>query len=127
MNVLLPYRLVRLLFAGLVGLSSLTCVADVVQDPTMPLLNLNGTGLSSSATEKEEEKATSLILQSVIVQNGRKIAVINNQLVVVGQQIEGYKVTGIVPYGAELLGEGERDGEKLSLTLYKANIKITNE
>lgn len=127
MNVLLPYKPVRQLLVGLVGLSSLTCVADVVQDPTMPLLNLRGGGLVGSVVEKEEKKATSLILQSVIVRNGRKIAVINNQLVLVGQEIEGYKVTGIVPYGAELLGAGERDGEKLSLTLYKANIKITNE
>ncbi|MCJ8273200.1 MAG: hypothetical protein MJK04_27840 [Psychrosphaera sp.] len=127
MNVLLPYKPMRQLLVGLVGLSSLTCVADVVRDPTMPLLNLKGGGLVGSAVEKEEKKATSLILQSVIVQNGRKIAVINNQLVLVGQKIEGYKVTGIVPYGAELQGEGERDGEKLSLTLYKANIKISNE
>ncbi len=127
MNVLLPYKSICQLLVGLVGLSSLTCVANVIKDPTMPLLNLNGTGLAGSVVEKEEEKATSLILQSVIVQNGRKIAVINNQLVLVGQKIEGYKVTGIVPYGAELLGEGERIGEKLSLTLYKANIKITNE
>lgn len=53
-----------------------------------------------------------------------KRAVINNQLLYIGQQIEGYELTRITSYGAELM----RDGEGLSLKLFNVNIrKNTNE
>ena len=80
-----------------------------------------------SQIKKEEKKTASLILQSVIVQNGRKFAVINGQVVKVGQFIEGYEVNEILPYGAELSTEGKDGVESLSLTLHKAKIKINNE
>lgn len=111
----------------LVYMFSASVSAQVMKDPTMPLQSLDGGGFNSSLLSNQDEEVTSLILQSIIVHNGKKIAVINDQMVQVGQQIAGYEVSQIVPYGAELFLPDSNGSETLSLTLLKANIKVTHE
>ena len=101
------------------GLMVFPAKAEILKDPTMPLIDLNRDPMAAR-DEPDQPKAASLTLQSVIVKGGRKLAVINNQLVKVGQVIEGYEVTRIAPYSADLLGEADT----LSLTLM--NVKIKN-
>lgn len=121
------YNYCALVLAMLIWTFSASALSQVMKDPTMPLQNLDGAGFSSSLSSEQEEEVISFILQSVIVHNGKKIAVINNQMVQVGQQIAGYEVSQIVPYGAELFLPGSDGSETLSLTLLKANIKVTHE
>ena len=120
MNSLLRYKWIQTTTVVLGIMSGFAAASDVMVDPTTPLVDLNRDPMAINAPE-EQKKTTSLVLNSVINRNGRKIAVINNRLLKVGQVIEGYKVTGITPYGAELTGEGET----LSLTLM--NVKIKNQ
>jgi hypothetical protein len=119
MNALLPYKTMRLIVA-LLGLGVCTdSAAQIYKDPTMPLVDLNGAGRTLEEVVEEQEKTVDLHLQSVIFKNGKEIAIINNQMVRVGQVIEGYTVTEIIPYGAKLRGESD----KVSLTLLQVNIK----
>ena len=95
--------------------------SEIVKDPTRPLINFGSQPLDGDTNVEQKKSNTSLILQGVLVENGRKVAVINNQLVRVGEQIEGYTVTGIIPYGAQL----SLEEETLSLSLVSENIKIS--
>lgn len=95
--------------------------SQVVKDPTRPLINFSGQALENDANGEQKKSNTSLILQGVLVENGRKVAVINSQLVRVGEQIEGYTVTSIIPYGAQL----SLEEETISLSLISENIKIS--
>lgn len=95
--------------------------SQVVKDPTRPLVNFGGPALAGDTNLEQKKSNTALILQGVLVENGRKVAVINNRLVRVGEQIEGYTVTGIIPYGAQL----SLEEETLSLSLVSENIKIS--
>ena len=120
MNVLLQYKTglpcivgaLTLFFTTVFGVAA----ADLVKDPTRPLmvLGIEG-GHSVKKPEQEQEKA--LILQSVIVNGGLSQAIINDQVMKVGQIIEGYELTTISAYGAKL----RRDGKGLSLSLFNLN------
>ena len=124
MNVLLRYK------------AGLTCIltwlvlfpgflpgakaADLIRDPTKPLVDLSGAGgFAGESVEEEEEKP--LTLQSVVVKDHYTVAVINSQLVKVGQIIEGYELTTVTAYGAQL----ERDGKGLSLSLFNLKVRKT--
>ncbi|MFT4925789.1 MAG: MSHA biogenesis protein MshK [Phenylobacterium sp.] len=120
MNVLLQYKTglacivsaLTLFFVMVFGVSA----ADLVKDPTRPLLTLGLEG-GQSARKPEEEQEKALILQSVIVKGGLSKAIINDQVMKVGQIIEGYELTTISAYGAKL----RRDGKGLSLSLFNLN------
>ena len=124
MNVLLRFKLSSLLVVAL-GLifSFYSHGADIIRDPTAPLVGLSGVARNIDNNEDSKKTNTSLILQGVLIENGRKIAVINNRLLRVGEEIEGYKVISIVDYGADL----SLEEETLSLSLISEKIKISNE
>lgn len=118
-------RTVALIVAGVWLSMSGTYVwaADLANDPTRPLMNITGI-MENEVQPLEEDTEKPLVLQSVVTNGLLKRAVINNQLLYIGQQIEGYELTRITSYGAELM----RDGEGLSLKLFNVNIrKNTNE
>ena len=122
MNSLLRYSHIYI-FILLLGYCT-TGVAygsQLLKDPTRPLVNLSRTALPTDTSEQQNKANTSLILQGVLVENGRKVAVVNNQLVGLGEQIEGYTVTDIYAYGAQL----SLEEETLSLSLISENIKIS--
>jgi hypothetical protein len=111
------YLIITLVFG--IGFSG-AGMANVYKDPTMPLVDLTGANRDRDTLKVEEQiKGADLRLHSVIVKDGKKIAVINNQMVTVGQVIEGYTLTEIIPYGAKLRDESD----KVSLTLLQVNIK----
>ena len=122
MNALLQYKTglpcivgaLTLLFATVFGASA----ADLIKDPTRPLMALGIEG-GQSVRKPEQEKEKSLILQSVIVKGGLSQAIINDQVMKVGHIIEGYELTTISAYGAKL----RRDGKGLSLSLFNLNIR----
>lgn len=95
--------------------------SQIVKDPTRPLVNFGEKTFVGDTNLEQKKSNTALILQGVLVENGRKVAVINNRLVGVGEQIEGYTVTGIIPYGAQL----SLEEETLSLSLISENVKIS--
>lgn len=94
---------------------------QIIKDPTRPLVSFGVQAISDDTSLQQNKSNTELILQGVLVENGRKVAVINNRLVRIGEQIEGYTVTGIIPYGAQL----SLEEETLSLSLVSENIKIS--
>lgn len=108
---------------GLFMISLNATANELLKDPTAPLVNFSQSQVMTELTEEENKENTSLILQGVLIENGRKIAVINNQLVRIGEEIEGYIVTSIVDYSAQL----SLKEETLSLSLVSENIKISDD
>jgi len=133
MNDLLRYKPIGLVFKahtmilGMILLSvshgAEVLASELIKDPTAPLISFNQAQIALSGDEKQKKQNTSLILQGVLVENGRKIAVINNQLVRIGEEIEGYIVTSIVDYSAQL----SLEEETLSLSLVSENIKVSDD
>ena len=122
MNNLLRYshNLIIVLLLGYM-VNGQAYASQIIKDPTRPLVNFGAKAIESDTSLQQNKSNTELILQGVLVENGRKVAVINNRLVRIGEQIEGYTVTGIIPYGAQL----SLEEETLSLSLVSENIKIS--
>lgn len=105
-----------------VSMAQKTEVVEVLNDPTMPLFNVeHGIPMHNTKAEDEEIEEISLVLQGIVIKSGKKFAVINGQVLSEGQLIEGFQLKSINDYEVELQGEGD-EGE-LSLTLHKVKIK----
>ena len=125
MNGLLRYNtgltctLVGYVFLNLLGMPAYA--ADLVRDPTRPLMDVGAFGGPiNDLPEEEQEKP--LKLQSIIFNEAQAIAVINSQKVQVGDIIEGYELIEMTDYSVNLV----RDNKELLLSLYRLKIK-TNE
>jgi MSHA biogenesis protein MshK len=103
----------------LVGLCMLVlvngvCLADdQVRDPTTPL------GHTATAVE---EGASPLVLNSVLIGPGRKMAVINGMTVRVGQTLPGFSATKVQRISAQTVVL-QQDGKTLVLTLSPSVVK----
>jgi hypothetical protein len=120
MNVLLPFKIgliglyfTFILFFGCCAVSA----AELIKDPTRPLVDLNSVNGQASPLAEEEE--TPLILHSVVAKEQYKVAVINNRVLKVGEIIEGYEIIAITDYTVELI----RDGKGMLLSLFSLDIK----
>lgn len=133
MKDLLQFKLDQIGFRTLLWLLLFNCVigclmveakaSEILRDPTAPLVSFSHSSIKPEFGEEEKKENTSLILQGVLIENGRKIAVINNQLVRIGEEIEGYIVTSIVDYSAQL----SLEEETVLLSLVPENIKISDD
>lgn len=129
MNSLLRYNMYITMFLVMtlallpsVSMAQKTEVVEVLNDPTMPLFNVeHGIPMHNTKAEDEEIEEISLVLQGIVIKSGKKFAVINGQVLSEGQLIEGFQLKSINDYEVELQGEGD-EGE-LSLTLHKVKIK----
>lgn len=93
----------------LISLSHVT-YAQPMRDPTRP------PGVTASG---EEENAGTMRLTAIMNSTGSNIAIINGQILKVGDTIDDYKVVAIQPQAAIL----EHDGEQLKLPIVQNNFK----
>lgn len=76
-------------------LLSFEAAAEQLSDPTRPMTH-------AKSIHKEQEAVTHWQLQSTLVAEGRRTAVINGTLVSVGDKIKGVRVIAILPYAVRL-------------------------
>lgn len=66
------------------------------QDPTKPI------GYQSQAKPKVKKNTGKLILNAVIASRGEKMAIINDQILQVGDRVQGYRLVAIGSHQATL-------------------------
>ena len=86
---------------------------DELPDPMRPQYSLDGNARPAPA-----KKAVALELQSTIVSEGRRLAVINGRTVGVGATVYGARVKAVEPYEVWV----ERDGRDFSLKLVTRSV-----
>ena len=111
--------------AGLILLLAVTTVANAqsINDPMKPpafalnkfrlaKLKQNGAGLTAKSSVKKSQ-AKPLQLSSILIGKSRKVAIINDQTLVVGDKIGKYKLVAIFKDRVQLSGNGKRTTLKL--------------
>ena len=109
----------------LIGLSlsaTNSAVAEIIKDPMQPpafalnkfrLAKLKKSGLPKTQTIKKIPATKSLRLSSILIGKSRKIAIINEQMLVVGDNVEGARLVKISKDRVQL----SRRGKKFELKL----------
>ena len=112
----------------LIGLSlsaTNSAVAEIIKDPMQPpafalnkfrLAKLKKSGLPKTQTIKKIPATKSLRLSSILIGKSRKIAIINEQMLVVGDNVEGARLVKI-----------SKDRVQLSRRDKKFELKLKNE
>ncbi|MBP4034612.1 MSHA biogenesis protein MshK [Aeromonas sp. PrichA-15] len=95
------------------SLLALQAQAEVLQDPTLPLV---GSGSAASVAKE----AGLPRLQSVILGSGPALAVLDGQSYRVGQQVNGFRLVGISADSVVL----EKAGKRQTLTLFGSKIRM---
>lgn len=95
------------------GCGSLACAQQPLSDPTRPLV-LSGVSVGTPAP-----KAIKWKLTSTLIAPQRQVAVINDQVVKVGEKIDGAKLVAVKP-GSALLHHA---GKTIQLKLISGTVK----
>lgn len=96
------------------GLRTLAVGSEVLPDPTRP-------GIASGGGRPVEAQVTKWVLTSTLISPQRSVAIINDQVVLVGQEVDGARLEAIKP-GRVLLS---RAGKKIKLKLIADAVKQT--
>ena len=112
------FLLLPTMLFGLTPVSEIVHAADTIRDPMQPpafalkQFRLAKTKLQGAAQVKKKsaQKATgkSLRLSTVLIGKGRKVAIINDRMLVVGDKIDDAKVVKILKDRVELIRKGKR-------------------
>lgn len=86
--------------------------AETLHDPTRP----GGTPTPRAAAEPAAQRWH---LSSIVIADTRRVAIINDQVVAIGEQVDGATVMDIQAYAVTL----RRDGRDFTLTLLDARVK----
>ena len=110
--------------------SSHSAIAEIIKNPMQPpafalnkfrLAKLKKNGTSQAKPTNAKKIATkSLRLNAILIGNDRKIAIINDQMLVIGDKIDRSRVIKILKDRVEL----SRNGKKLELKLDKDSTAI---
>lgn len=93
-------------------LGGTTQAAETLHDPTRP----GGTPTPRAAAEPAAQRWH---LSSIVIADTRRVAIINDQVVAIGEQVDGATVMDIQAYAVTL----RRDGRDFTLTLLDARVK----
>lgn len=88
--------------------------SEVLLDPTRP-------GIATGGGRPTEAQVTKWVLTSTLISPHRSVAIINDQVVLVGQEVDGARLVAIKP-GRVLLS---RAGKKIKLKLIADPVKQT--
>lgn len=116
----------NLVIVALIGLFASTtsvAIAETVKDPMQPpafalnkyrLAKLKKNGLLKAQTNKVKKPAVvSLRLSSILIGKSRKVAIINDRMLVVGDKVENARLVKILKDRVQL----SRRGKKIELNL----------
>jgi len=130
-----PHLVALVFFTGLSLLLSVVSVesAELIYDPMKPpafalnkfrlaKLKQNGVGLTAKPSVNKPQ-AKPMQLSSILIGKSRKVAIINEQTLVVGDKIGKYKLVAIFKDRVQLSGNGKRTTLKLDneITAIKKN------
>jgi hypothetical protein len=98
---MVPRRAFFLLLAAMLySLLPFEATAEQLSDPTRPTTRGGG------EIRKPKDAVSRWKLQSTLIAEGRRTAVINGKMVSVGDEINGVRVIEILPYAVRLQTEG---------------------
>jgi hypothetical protein len=94
----------------------------IAGDPTKPKAGYTGKNKAVSSTATKATKSQALKLQSVIIKNNKKIAIISGKHIRVGQKIRGYRLSYIAE--TYVILKTEQTSLKLFLFNHKNRLEI---
>lgn len=109
-------RLVSMFLAMITILATEAFAATLRVDPTQPPKGFAGAPKSSVVRQIDSKQ---LKLQQILITNDQSVAIINDQVVRAGDQLQGFRVKAISAAGVQL----QYSGKRLYLRMFPEQIK----